>query len=140
MLGLSIGFGTAGFVGGAVFIKYTRAHIFSTYTPLSTQAILYLVSVPVCCGLVQGLAWSLGPQKRKGILKATVIATVSESLLNSVALVWAPNICFGGWKSGITKCCAWILWTVASAFVYALYLDHVYNKEREDNAASKKSK
>ncbi|KAJ3229222.1 hypothetical protein HDU78_009172 [Chytriomyces hyalinus] len=120
--------GAAQFASRSFFVKAMRSRLFATYTPLHWQAAVYLASVPVAAIQMNLFnRWTSTPasdphsdssysdilESRLRIVMNGLISTASAAALESLALVWMPNTFYGGWKSGITKVCAWMLWSAA---------------------------
>ncbi|KAJ3227722.1 hypothetical protein HDU81_006518 [Chytriomyces hyalinus] len=119
--------GAAQFASRSLFVKSMRSRLFATYTPLHWQAAVYLASVPVAAIQMSLLnRWMATPtshpdsdsyssilESRLRLIMNGLISTASAAALESIALVWMPNTFYGGWKSGITKVCAWMLWSAA---------------------------
>ncbi|KAI8621303.1 hypothetical protein BC830DRAFT_276809 [Chytriomyces sp. MP71] len=114
--------GTLLFTASCAVVKYTRSYIFMTAIPLSTHAAVYALSLPLVWAQIALIRHTTSSKKQRlQLLQNTVLVTATGGLLHSVALVWFPSI-YGGWKSGITKCVAWIMFIESARLVGAIAL------------------
>ncbi|KAJ3377081.1 hypothetical protein HDU84_009102 [Entophlyctis sp. JEL0112] len=118
----AVGTGAALFAVSAGIIKAFRADLFGTGRPLGVQAALYAVTLPTTAAVVRTtLRYSLPSAPRDAKARHGVIVSLAFTGLAGVCLVWTPDVVYGGWRSGITKACAWLLWLNACVVATCLF-------------------
>ncbi|KAI8828409.1 hypothetical protein BJ741DRAFT_626245 [Chytriomyces cf. hyalinus JEL632] len=145
--------GAAQFASRSLFVKGMRSRLFATYTPLHWQAAVYLASVPVAAIQMNLFnRWTSTPapnphsdsssnilESRLRVVMNGLISTASAAALESIALVWMPNTFYGGWKSGITKVCAWMLWSAAVQLIIVAANARASSTNSKPSKATKKT-
>ncbi|KAF0714142.1 Aste57867_4029 [Aphanomyces stellatus] len=107
--------------------KATRPIFFDASVPLTNTTLLLTATIPVTHISIAAVKPLLGVERANKML-AAVVSTAVAAILDSLAMVLAPDVFYGGAGDGLGKADAWTLWGASWGLVWSIDLDSFTKK------------